>query len=403
MTFELFYYLEDGRGGDRQLVGHVFGHGEESTYGIPHIPCLSRKGTKHPVEDLDILELPSPATLGKQGQYVSESVTRTFSIEASDCGEPPNRSNCEIHTVDVQDSINPFHSYYRAGVGKKRLSQKEKDALTEAAEGNTLWAARIGFAGTLAGAGGAIPAAWLVAAGATGTLLCPPCVVAGIVGGVVAGGLAWYATEQTALVKDPPDPRFKVIARPANARPKRVSRRRGVSARASKTLNALAANIARQAGLAAVVLTSVERAGGALKAGDEHWERRQMLAAAGYASQLASLIDELPSVQSAARRAIAASTFPRIRPPLSEARRYIRQVKARGLPPKMKKALIRAGATKADLAAVRALIENSKPSDLVSTFPDSLVDPRLVEDTRAAATAFRSFATRVNANPLEGQ
>jgi hypothetical protein len=102
------------------------------------------------------------------------------------------------------------------------------------------------------------------------------------------------------LYNDPPDPKYRSVAQPSRIRLPRVVSR---GARAA-VINRYLVALARSASLYKALVTAIERAQGATVAKSKRFEKRQMLAAANYASRLADVLDDLTSDSKTAARAL---------------------------------------------------------------------------------------------------
>ncbi len=153
----------------------------------------------------------------------------------------------------------------------------------------------IGIGGGLIGIGAAAAA-----------FLCPPCAAAALVIGVIGGVAGVTGGVTAALSEDPPDPNYTEIAVPATLDLPQQAATPPMSQASADALNQLVATLGEEAGLARAVLTSVERAEGALLAGDEGWEIQQMQAAGVFASDFADVLRREVQQREAVRAAFAA-------------------------------------------------------------------------------------------------
>ena len=218
--------------------------------------------------------------------------------------------------------------------------------------------------------------------------------ITALVCGIAAAGLQVRSAQLAAWAADPPDRRFRRLARPARHRPPRVHVGPGISRQAARIANRFLREMFRERAIASAFLTSVERAQGATQAGALGWRTRQLSRAASYARQEATLLE----VASRRRRELAqvlaaagAGTFT-----TAEARRAQRLIREHGLPAELVVVLRdRLDITAAGLSDLRrgaGRVRLPTP-DAVTRLRDSA----LSRADRAAAGALRAYARTASA------
>jgi streptogramin lyase len=187
------------------------------------------------------------------------------------------------------------------------------------------------------------------------------------------------------LVDDPPDPHFKAIAAAPHLSLPRLRARHGMSAATARAFNRALANEARIAGLQLAYLHAVERAQGARAAADDAWVKRQDLAAAKNADDLAKAYAAEPRLLAAERAAARHSPLRRIHVTRASIKRAKRRL-AHGLPRPATRPLRRFGLSAAD---VSGLARELRATKIRSGSVASLIGPP--SQRRAARAASRAF------------
>lgn len=276
----------------------------------------------------------------------------------------------------------------------------------------------LGYCFTMLALGGGEAVSWVVegttyvaipAAGVAGAVVTPgPPNLKLAAGGTAAAGTYYvtmgvrevnrhvYTTIKTAQ-QDPPDPRFKRLARPRRKpRVVRLLPGGGVTRTQARSLTALNAQLARTSEFAKALTATLDRAGGAALASDTAWEARQMRHALKLAPRLAAQLDRSARLMVKARK--SAKRLPGVNRPynLKVAKRVARQVVKRGYTRSQRRMLKAFGATKADLRALRAsqrrTLRIKSVKQLPIRKPIQLYGKRSVEGMRMTARAFRYWA-----------
>ena len=194
-----------------------------------------------------------------------------------------------------------------------------------------------------------------------------------------------------AKAKDPPDPNFAQIAKPQAPPSLHIAAGNGIPDAVASAFNLLAQNEAQTVGLTNALLTSVNRAQGAARAGNAAAKRSQNAAAAQYAQEAASLDDARPGLRAALSREVKLA---RLQATLTPARfRSVQQAVARsGLPKAMVASLRAAGVAPDVVAQIARAIAAAKPPRTTLSFPNALASSDLDAADARDAGLLRAFA-----------
>jgi hypothetical protein len=241
------------------------------------------------------------------------------------------------------------------------------------------------------------------------TVLCIAAAAGGVIaagGGIVPGAIAFFAMaggtcalalNYWKLASDPPDPRFRVIAKPTTPPAPEVATGQGVSAAAAAAANRLLGVQAQEIGLMRAMLTAFDRAAGAYVKKQTTWERKQMVASGGYAAQLATLIQSEIKLRASAR---AAFTTP-LPVTTEQAYAFGNSLVGKQLPGGLTAALAKLGLSKDEREEVRRAGAVIDPSLYDGNATASIANPELLSGLRKTAAAMKAFAKTVKKNPLE--
>ncbi|MDX6697479.1 MAG: hypothetical protein QOE65_876 [Solirubrobacteraceae bacterium] len=188
--------------------------------------------------------------------------------------------------------------------------------------------------------------------------------------------------------QDPPDPNFRHIATPRKVPRIHLRLGAGLSRAEANRLEAMLNQQLLAASLGHALGTSIDRAGGALKAKNRLWQGRQMRAAIGYARRLASVLTSLATLTT--RAAGAAKGVPSLATPAAQSLLASRHadVARRGLPSATTRLLRRLGFTASELAATRRAVAGSTVDAQPQSIAAHLADPALGENYRMVAAAW---------------
>jgi hypothetical protein len=218
----------------------------------------------------------------------------------------------------------------------------------------------------------------------------------------VAKGLAWVAGTGSAAfgasavsdgwkADDPIDPNYAHVATPVYPAPLLLPATPGPTGAMVAAYNALAANVSQDAGLTTAMVTALNRAEGASKAGDTTWARRQLVAASSYANADAQVVRAKTRVLASLRQAIAEAGA-RFSVSAAQARQFEQDVVAHGLPASVLQLLSSSGMGASRLSQLEASLRASPAAAGQLVFPDLLTDPQLVQAIAGEAAALEQFA-----------
>lgn len=190
--------------------------------------------------------------------------------------------------------------------------------------------------------------------------------------------------------KDPPDPKFKKLGKPVRVKVPVLVPGRGIKPKQAKRLTALARQLAKTEGLARALTATLDRAGGAIVAGDQVWQGRQMAHAIKLARQLSVQYDR--SATAIVRIRPLARKMPQLKRKykLSKVKRTAKRIVKRGYTKGQAGYMRKLGYTKRDLAKIkRGQKAVAKLKKLPFDQPLDVYGKRTVESLRTAARAYR--------------
>ena len=212
--------------------------------------------------------------------------------------------------------------------------------------------------------------------------------IGGIIGGV--SSMALGIAGNIVCASDPPDPNFRVIARPRGVR-FRIARTGLRMPRAVRAqLTGLGQNGYTVDAVGKAMILCINRASGAEKAGDSEWRAVQRQCAARYAGQLANLMETQKGIRTALVRALRGAgvsnpsiTRTRVQRETSSLKRTTERV------------LEKLGASHREIAFTRSHIDKA-----IALLPrsaralDLIAGPRTQRALDDAAAAFRAIAAQ---------
>jgi Ca2+-binding RTX toxin-like protein len=196
------------------------------------------------------------------------------------------------------------------------------------------------------------------------------------------------------LALDPPDPNFTTIAEPItpSLSQQPFTATDFGSQQLADAANALIANQTQWIGVAQALQTSLDRADGAVAAGDEAWQKQQEQAAQKYTLALGALTDPQTQLFADFFNAYQAAGLPAINLTVSDIIDYQNQLRANGLSPEMIQTLTELGADSATQQEILQNLLTVDPNQVASVgggvFPNTLIDSSLRDSIIASAAAF---------------
>jgi hypothetical protein len=216
------------------------------------------------------------------------------------------------------------------------------------------------------------------------------------------------------LAYDPPDPNFTEIALPVtpsiSQQPFTASNE--LSPAQAAAFNALIENEEGGIGLARAILTSTNRASGALEANDTYWVDQQLQAARTYAGQLSTLLEAHPQLLETLKQALLTDPNLTLDITREDLEKYKYDLITNGLSAEQVQMLTDLGVDQHGQAQVlNALLDdqltqdapspatyavdsslNGSPQDILARFPDLLADPELNQSTQQLAMLLREYS-----------
>jgi hypothetical protein len=227
---------------------------------------------------------------------------------------------------------------------------------------------------------------------------------AGLVAGAISG-VAWKANAVlSSCAADPPDRRFKSIARPPKIGAASIRPGEGISVAAAGAVTNMLQNQARAYSLLAAWVSSLERSQGAALARSEKWARKQVAAAGSYASQAAGALRKDKALRLAAVSALAASGVNEVTLTVQDVQEAQAALAANGLPASVSASLRLAGFRGADSARIANELRQADPTTLAGpVLLSNLRNPRHTRLASKLASELDGYAHRAKANPLGGR
>jgi hypothetical protein len=244
-------------------------------------------------------------------------------------------------------------------------------------------------------AGKAATAGFGTAMTALGLALVPspdPVTKGGAVVCLLVAGFEFVIAVHAALkAADPPDPHYRILARPHTPTPPKVAAGEGISGPEAAAINALLTSTAKYVGVARATLASLQRAQGAFNAGDRVWQRRQSRLAARYALAEAKLLLQFSTLRARVVAALAATGKPLAVAPVDVFRAQAELAK-NDLPSYLVTALRRFGLTDRNIQELRTSVFYVDRASAVGDLLSTLRKPAMEDAERAEALLLKALA-----------
>ena len=221
--------------------------------------------------------------------------------------------------------------------------------------------------------------------------------------GIVGAGFGLASITLEALANDPPDAHYKQLARPRIGHPPLVPTTGTLGQQVGPAINALLEQQAEQAGISRALELSRNRAGGAHRAHNRAWERRQMLAVARYSAALAKALGRVAPGMAAAAAAVRPTVLGGLLFTSANAEQARADVAAHGLPSSVVASLKGVGATPASISGLAKSVQTASAQSAPLSFDAAFNDPNIAAACSRAAGILRSYAKRVKAHPSVSQ
>lgn len=231
--------------------------------------------------------------------------------------------------------------------------------------------------------------------------MCPPVVFCKKAEAALAAFYGSQAIYYERLAQDPPDSNYTVIALPQTPSITPLAYDPSVPNNVIDAFNALFENYKQSIGLEQALLTTFNRATGAMVVQDATWQQKQTQAATMYLLQLSDLANRQPDLQTTLQNAWNAAGLPSLVASASDIHAYQIQIFYNGLPVNEVQILTQAGLTSQDIEYLRRVTVAQNYSQVASLggFPASLTDPVLNNALHKAAASLSGLAIS-NATPL---
>lgn len=264
----------------------------------------------------------------------------------------------------------------------------------------TCLAAASGLSGGLLGAASFLaPLACEAASEGAATPLCI------LIQRVLAGGAAALGIDAggfSVIAADPPRADYRRLTQP-RVGDLHLPRPHGPFAALERRIESVISLHARLKVTMAAMSLSRDRASGARAAHNRQWERRQMLANAGFARAAASINAGLKRQSAALGTALRRTRLGRTAVSQKQARSLLAGIAAHGLPKALAKSLRAGGLGAAELRRATQSLLNAAPAQVARTVAGSLAGPALLTAYGHYASWLRAYAKRVSANPVATQ
>jgi len=235
--------------------------------------------------------------------------------------------------------------------------------------------------------------------------LCPPIKGCEEAFAGLAAVYAAQAINYEQLANDPPDPNYTVIALPVTPLAPTVTPDPDVPLSITNAFNALFDNQKQAIGLEQAILTSINRASGAMAANDTVWQQRQTQAAASYLLQLSDLANKQADLQAALQSAWTGAGFPAVVASAAAIHNLQQQLYSNGFSTNEVQLLRQLGLSPDNIAYLsRVLVaQDYNEAALAGAFPANLTYQPFVDALHNAASSLTDLVIS-NGTPLaDGQ
>ena len=178
-------------------------------------------------------------------------------------------------------------------------------------------------------------------------------------------------------VLDPPDPNYMAIATPTIPPITPLLAQGGISQNLADATNRLLTKSAERAAVSVALVTTINRASGALAANDRSWLQIQMIVAGSLKTELEADMVKQADLLLAFQSALAQSGM-EVTISSDEVEAFESDVSSGGLPLDQVEALQRFGSTPDVIDAATSLIYVQDAAQ-AATFPSTLTDPELLD------------------------
>ena len=227
-----------------------------------------------------------------------------------------------------------------------------------------------------------------------------------IVGGVefpplltgFCGGLGNTALWTYRILTDPPDPNYKVLA-VLSIPPFTPVSDPSLSQAQLAVVNAALLNINTTAGVAQALYTSMNRAQGALAAGDSYWITQQLAAEAQWSNQLASYLAGQNYIGSGLSSALTAAGLSNL-VSTADVISTQNQLSQSGFPALILNQLLQNSATSSEISALLTLTTQLNPANLSGTYASAIASA--LQSGSTESQAFTGYAASLPTTVVPG-
>jgi hypothetical protein len=194
------------------------------------------------------------------------------------------------------------------------------------------------------------------------------------------------------LARDPLDTNYTVLAEAVVSPVIPLSSGSGITQPEANAFNSWSTNLAQSAGLSTALMASVDRAQGAAYAGDSSWQMAQRNAAVQFEAQLATLLDQEPSLRSNVVAQFESGGFQSVTNTVNDAINFQNEIATNGLPQWLLQGLMDIGTDSTTITNIQNDLLAADPSSLAGSFPAILVNTNLDSASVGLAAVLRAHS-----------
>ncbi|MEN3369059.1 MAG: large repetitive protein [Verrucomicrobiota bacterium] len=198
------------------------------------------------------------------------------------------------------------------------------------------------------------------------------------------------------LALDPSDPNFMSIFTPVIPALPPVTTSDPASQPLADAINALISKEEEGIGYAGAMQVAIDRAQGAVDAGDTFWEGQQLIALARYQTALARVLDALPSLLTNLKDALLAAGVPHTSITPQNVFDTERDIALHGLSSDEIQTLVQLGATNDEIDEIKNVMMVQDINAVAGDFPDKIADASFLATLHGTALALNPDNTPPN-------
>jgi len=217
----------------------------------------------------------------------------------------------------------------------------------------------------------------------------------------VASAMFQLATDLAQEFLDPLDTNYTMIAQAMPPPIIQLGASNGISQFAADDYNAWLTNLSLSAGYNTAVTTCINRAQGAAFAGNSFWDNAQMTAAVQFEAQLASLLDQEPTLRSNLVAQLESDGYQGVTVTTNDVIALQMEITTNGLPADLVDGLTALGVDANTITNIQNSLLTVEPGTLAGSFPETLVNTNLDSSAQALASGLRDASLKlINVNML---